>query len=530
MKTPRTLVSFTLTLALGCASAEHTTDPTSSETAFQSGSLVGAVTGLVGQAQTTNSSHVTLTGLVANFTRLGIAGPGGSPGTSAVYFATRGDSGAPHLWRENLDGTELRQLTSDSSGQLYPAISRAGGRLVFRDLKLSAGQPTATDLWEWTEAGGPRFLAAETGVTGIAGWVPGDTAIVYPVNAGSDVGLRQRGLPSGPVTHLTDLPDDRLTTGVVDGVPTVFFTRGRDILRINLVTHDTTVFYNHPDFASGFSPDLSRDGTQLLYWTQDVRNFTLFIIPTDKSDSAQQLDVFPDRGLLWHPEARWSGDTAVVQTVEQARAERIVPQLGLRSVHGPLLKRLTDFPAGIENGFSVGASLASAPRELVGADGVLGSTASGIIFGQGSPGGLTSVLSFTANRQRSVSLTAGTGLNASAPVLTYTVTADRLTGLAYLNDPPSGAAVTVIDSTSAPASGALISFDATTGAVALVLPFSAGGVSNAESASVADERGARVFRGRFTGVWQGGQNLAPGGANEVRLVFEGSVVEVRGAP
>jgi hypothetical protein len=509
----------TLALAAGCAPAEHTTDPTSSETAFQAGTLSGAVNGPIGSTQTTNSHQVTLTGVVANFTRLGIVTPGGATGTSAVYFSSRGDSGAPHVWRVNIDGTGLKQITTDSSGQVFPAIARAGNRLVFRDLGLSGGQPTTTDLWEWTPLGGSHFLASESGVTGVAGWVPGDTAVVYPINASGDVGLRERNPSGGAVTDLTEEPDRHVTTGLVNGVPTAYFTRRDSIYRVNLATHDTSLFHGEPSPFPAFGPDLSPDGSRVLFWTQDVRNFTLFSIPTDLSDSATQVTIIPDRGRPWRPEAHWSGDTAFVSLEENAQIH--LPQLVLRHIQDVPLHVLTTFPSGVENEFSVGSPPAAPPRNLIGDGGELGSAASGIIYGLAAHGELTTVVSFTANRPRSVSLTAGTGLNASAPVLTYTLNADRLTALAYLADPPEGPAVPVIASSSAVVNGALITFDATTGEVALILPFATGGVT------VADVSGVRVFRGAFTGVWQKGTDLANGGAGEVRLGWQSGQVEVR---
>lgn len=522
----RAIGAVSLTLAVGCAPAERSTDPGNSETAFAAGSMAGAVSGPIGPAQTTNSAQVTLTGVVADFTRLGIVGSGDSPGFQAVYFATRGDSGAPHLWRINVDGSGLSQLTTDSSGQVFPAISRAGDRVAFRDLKLSGGQPTATDLWQWTPRGGSQFLAAETGVVDIAGWVPGDTAIVYPVAAGSDVGLRQRGIPTGPVVHLTDVPDDRTTTGLVNGVPTTFFTRNSNIYQISLTTHDTSVFLQHDDFSNLFGPDLSPDGTKLLYWGEDIRFFTLLVTSIDHSDTLQ-LFGFPSRGQPWHPEARWVGDSAVVATDEQDRGNfRIVPQLGFFTLASAPSHRLTDFDSGVENGFSVGPFLRTPPRGVIGEDGELGSRASGIIYGLGRQGELTAVLSFNANRQRSVTLKAETGLNAEAPVLTYTITADRLLSLGYLSNPADGPAVSVIDSSSAVASGAIVSFDGVTGAVSLVIPF-ATNVVGAEPVTVKDEGGVRMFRGGFTGVWRGGRNVARNGASEVRLQLRGGRVEVR---
>jgi hypothetical protein len=512
----RRFAPLAVALAAGCATAEHTTDPTNSETRFEAGSLSGAVLGPLGSTPTTNSDQVTLTGVVGNFTRLGILGADAGTGFSSVYFSARDSAGVPHLWRINLDGSGLRQLTTGPSGQVFPSISRAGDRLVFRDLGLTGGQATATDLWEWTPVAGSRFLAGETGVIGIAGWVPGDTAIVYPVGAPGDSGLRQRNLTGGAVTHLTDEPDDRVTTGVVDGVPTAFFTRHDSLYRLNLATRDTSFFYAPEPPFQAFSADLSPSGSHVLFWTQFINDFTVFSIPTDLSDTARPVSFIEPRSGAWRPEARWSGDTAIV-VIEQVDGTP-VPQLRF-VVIGAGARGLTNLPGGVENEFTVGPLLLPQPRALIGDGGELGSRASGIIYGLGRQGDLTSVVSFTGSPQRSVSLRAETGLNTEAPVLTYSITADRLTSLGYLSDPSDGPAVSVIDSSDAALSGALMNFDALTGAVGLILTFAQGNSAPGEF-TVTDQDGARVFRGRFTAAWQGGRNLAPGGTREVRLSLQ----------
>jgi hypothetical protein len=508
-----------IALAVGCTAAEHTTDPTNSETTFEAGTLNGVIAGRIGSPQTTNSDQVTLTGIVGNFTRLSISGVDAGAGPSRVYFSTRGDSGGvPHLWQVNIDGSGLRQLTTQPSGQVLPSISGAGNRLVYRDLGLSGGQPSRTDLWEWTPTAGTRFLAAETGVNGLAGWLPGDSAIIYPVHAAGDNGLRQRGLAGGAILRLTEEPDSQVTTGLVHGVPTAFFIRRDSLYRMNLTTRDTSLFTVLEPFYGTLNPALSPDGRQVLLWIEFLRGFTLFTVPTALPDSFVQAGGVDGDFRTWKPEARWSGDTAVVWTEPEAGTE--TPNLHWVNLKGGK-RRLTNFPAGVETGFTVGPFLPPPPRTLIGEGGELGSRASGIIYGVGPQSALTTVVSFTASPQRSLSLKAETGLDADAPVLTYMLTADRLTSLGYLAG--DGPVVSVIDSSSAPVSGALVSFDGRTGQVALILPF-AGEYSRA--AVVSDDGQARVFRGLFTGVWQDGRNLAPSGTREVRLNFRSGRVEI----
>jgi hypothetical protein len=118
-------------------------------------------------------------------------------------------------------------------------------------------------------------------------------------------------------------------------------------------------------------------------------------------------------------------------------------------------------------------------------------------------------------------LTAETGLNSNAPVLSMSLSADRLTSLAFAND-PTGSVTQVIDSTSG-ATGALITFDATTGSVALILPFAL--TPGDQAPTVRDEGTSRVFRGHFLAVIGADGVRRPGPAAEV--VFDHSSRMIR---
>src|SRR5262249_33074666 len=83
---------------------------------------------------------------------------------------------------------------------------------------------------------------------------------------------------------------------------------------------------------------------------------------------------------------------------------------------------------------------------LIGDSAALGTDASGVIFGQGAGGAVRSIVAFKAAPQRNIKLETGTGLNSSAPVLTYSLRADRLTSLKFTSDPLGQNISSAIDS------------------------------------------------------------------------------------
>jgi hypothetical protein len=157
-------------------------------------------------------------------------------------------------------------------------------------------------------------------------------------------------------------------------------------------------------------------------------------------------------------------------------------------------------------------------RVLVGSEGVLGTSAAGFLFAQKGKS-IRSVVTFDATTRSDTRVSARTPDAASGPNLVFEVTAaDSLTSLRYLIG-ASPAAVTVIGPTGAvtSATNALVSFDASDGAVTSVLPFTA----NRAAVPPADpirSGGELIYRRSFLGVWdRSGRNLAPGGASEVHI-------------
>jgi len=52
-------------------------------------------------------------------------------------------SGAPHLWRMNVDGSDQKQLTNGAGGELNPQFSPDGRWIVYR---TAVGRPTVCNV------------------------------------------------------------------------------------------------------------------------------------------------------------------------------------------------------------------------------------------------------------------------------------------------------------------------------------------------------------------------------------------------
>jgi hypothetical protein len=476
-----------------------------------------------------------MTGLVGTFTSLS-AGSTSAGSRATVYFGVQGNRQFNEtIWRIQTDGTgEQRINPDDTTRQLFPSISPSGRRLLF--WQAGPGNP-GTLLMEQLADGTKRQLTVETFGFAPVAWTPNELSVIYPEISESGPAtnlIRQFQLDNSTKRDLVpDHPGDvlpQLTTGTVHGNPVVIYINDRRGLNlIDLNTGLDTAFFNPPDSDRVNSVDLSRDGRKLVLVlthaisATDFRSLLRVIDVQHPEMPTNSLFTFPGGGsLTFGNTARWlpDGSGFIVTAVGPPSGY----QLHLLDASGHEVRQLTTLPLGVApGGYTLGPTLSAASQVLIGEDGLLGSSASGIIVGQGQSGGLTTIVGFHSDRPRSVTLKANTGLNSTGPALTFTLTADQLRTLRFINSPPGGAVTTVTDSSSAPIGGAMINFDAANGAVTLVLPFAAG---TGSPTMVSESGGTRIFRGNFVGAWQSRTNLAPQGASEVRLESASGKVEV----
>jgi hypothetical protein len=160
-------------------------------------------------------------------------------------------------------------------------------------------------------------------------------------------------------------------------------------------------------------------------------------------------------------------------------------------------------------------------RTFIGSSGGYGATCSGFLYGL-SRKSLSSFLTVESPVPGSVAFLKGDNSQPYQSNLSVTIMApDGITTLRYQNT-LYGAKNTPVTS-SIPAKGAIVVFDAQDGQIAFVLPFSS--TSSVKPGAGGSGDAEKVYRGHFFGVWdRHGKNLAPNGAAEVSVEAGGKSV------
>lgn len=145
-------------------------------------------------------------------------------------------------------------------------------------------------------------------------------------------------------------------------------------------------------------------------------------------------------------------------------------------------------------------------RYLVGASGAMGTAAGGFIFGQMSTGVVRGFVAVDATTRSTITITKQTDSSAYQGLAVCIVTADSLTSLKYIND--LGGGVTAVVIPAGAVNGAIIAFNADTGRVVSVIPYT----------GAAPAIKGTTYTGKFLGVYDAlGKNLAQSGATSVSL-------------
>ena len=168
-------------------------------------------------------------------------------------------------------------------------------------------------------------------------------------------------------------------------------------------------------------------------------------------------------------------------------------------------------------------------RTLIGpGNGILGTTASGFLFGQRGDT-VTSTVVFNTATAAGAHISSLTTAGTNTPDFVFEVTsADSITSMQFTNDFYQRPVVAVVSSPEAPSTitAALVTFNSTTGKVASILPYAA---NRATGGRATVSGGTVTYRRRFVGAWDAaGRNIAPVGASEVSIeVATGKVVSLR---
>jgi hypothetical protein len=151
-------------------------------------------------------------------------------------------------------------------------------------------------------------------------------------------------------------------------------------------------------------------------------------------------------------------------------------------------------------------------RTLVGNSGTFGTSTGGFIVGQ--LGLITkSFVVFNAALPETLEVQPQDNPNPEQANAACIVTGDRLVDLQYLSDLRGGVVRVITATVNTQATGVIITFDAASGFVAGVIPF-----SEELSPSRSRSSGVMEYSGKFLGVYgRDGENKAPGGATSITI-------------
>jgi hypothetical protein len=172
-------------------------------------------------------------------------------------------------------------------------------------------------------------------------------------------------------------------------------------------------------------------------------------------------------------------------------------------------------------------------RTLIGTGGSLGTAAAGFLFGR-TGDEIKGVVTFDAGTRNGATVTPQTPPATSPtsgitglPNVTWTIAADKLTALGFVNG--TDAPVRIVTNSVPATNGAVVDFGSATGRVTDVIPYKADKAVGKGAPTVTVENGADVVRGQLLGAWDAaGVNHAPNGASEVRLDGKtGAILAIR---
>ncbi|RYG38072.1 hypothetical protein EON81_04725 [bacterium] len=378
-----------------------------------------------------------------------------------------------------LDGSRLYYFTPSGIYYTTPAAPTVGTQLIaLTDVGLICLSPDGTKICYSRIPGGETDY--EVFVRDVAGgatkrltnnaesdasycWIDNDrVAILY---GASGVGTKLVN-----VSTLATVPYDPIKDGLT---PVARTPDGVHFLN-SIAKNDAT-----------YGLSVSQKVTDTLYGTAD------FLQPNSYNANLGG-SISPD-GKVW----ACSGTAGLFLTELQPQSARVI------RIHGTSAS------------FGVSWLPALGVTRFVGASGKLGSTSAGIVATRRTgPGrnGLSSFVSWDC-QTRSTSTVSDDPADLGTGAKTYTIEADRLTALKYINKPFFNAVNTV--SASGTANGAIVSLDTENGVVQSIVVFQE---TRGAKPSVQKQGGRRVIEGSILSVWDAkGKDLAPQGATRVTL-------------
>lgn len=356
--------------------------------------------------------------------------PAWSPDRAKIAFVSARD-GNLEIYVMNADGSNQTRLTHSNAEDTSPAWSPDGSKIAFVSNRDNPNREIYTMNPDGT---GVIRLTSNNTLDSSPSWSPDGTKIAFVTDrAGNDEIYVMSADGSNP-TRLTN-------TG-----------------------------------AQEFYPAWSPDGSKIAFVSRRDGDYEIYVM---NASGANQTRLTHTNTSEASP--TWSPDGTKIAFSNVGSDSNIY----IMNADGSGETVITSNPS---SDFNPSWSPFVRQRQIIGGSGLLGQNAGGFLFSQHGDT-VRSILTFDAVSRDSIVLTQQTGLNQIGPNLVFSVDADQLNSLAYTNNPDykpvgvvgTGSAVKI-------AAGALISYNAQTGRVAAVLPFSGGRAAGGKSSVSASGR------------------------------------------
>lgn len=472
------------------------------------GGLTTRIAGTFYPPVTAGEANVVITGVAGgSISSLLLRDTSKPPYETLIAFASQRE-GSRDIYSMSSDGSDLLHLTNTSAEETTPVWSPNGSKIAF-----ATNRDGNWEIYVMNADGSnPLRLTKNNGDDTFPAWSPNGRQIAFVSTRNGNADIYKMNADGSNSVRLTShSATDTAPSWSWDGARIAFASErdgNREIYAMNNNgTNQTRLTYNFvrddsPAWAPG-RPQIAfvseRDGTPEIY-TMDVDGSNLIRLTSNTSE-----EYLP----------RWSSDGSKI-TFDLV-PNGVSHQIYTMNTDGSGQTRVTN------DNFNNTAPALSPPilraipkRLLLGTGGAFGITAAGFLVGQ-SGSQMKSVVVFDAHPQTSARITAQTPTSHGLPKIRFTITADSLTSLSFINGTEQ-AVTRIFGDGGETATGAIVDFDSNTGYVSAVLPYIASRVAGSGAPSITTENGRSILRGKFLGVWDGsGKNDASSGATEVSL-------------
>jgi Tol biopolymer transport system component len=226
------------------------------------------------------------------------------PGTNGKLAWAGARSGNFDIYSEDPDGSQLEQLTTDTSSDVDPAWSVDGTRIAF-----TSNRTGNDDIYVMAANGtGETRLTTDLGNDVNPAWSPGGRNIVFASNRDGNAEIFVMNDDGTGVTQLThtDAASNAVPAWSPDG-SRIAFTSTRDgrpqIYVMNVDGNDQTRLTS--DAGNDVSPNWSPDGTRIAFASNRDGNYEIYSMNADGSDQRRlTTNLETDLDPAWSPDGK----------------------------------------------------------------------------------------------------------------------------------------------------------------------------------------------------------------------------------